>query len=52
VDLGPSEVGNSSQELTGLDCCGTTYYARIKATHDEGDTWFGPISWVTDYLPD
>ena len=52
VDLGPSEVGNGSQELTGLDCCGTTYYARIEATHEEGDTWFGPISWVTDYLPD
>jgi hypothetical protein len=52
VNLGPSEVGNESQELTGLECCGTTYYARIEATHGEGETWFGPISWVTDYLPD
>ena len=52
IGLGESEVGNYSQGITGLDCCGTTYYARIMASHEEGDIWFGPISWTTDYLPD
>jgi len=50
--VGGVELGNESQAITGLECCGTTYYARIKASNSDRSSWFGPISWSTDYLPD
>lgn len=50
--IGGTEVGNESFELTDLSCCGTEYHARIRASNDAGETWFGPISWTTDYLED
>tara|TARA_B100000513_G_scaffold194943_1_gene124608 strand:+ start:2557 stop:6555 length:3999 start_codon:yes stop_codon:yes gene_type:complete len=50
--LGDTSVGNHSQTVSGLTCCGSTYYGRIQATNEEGSTWFGPISWTTDYLND
>jgi hypothetical protein len=49
ANMGSPNVGDESYQLSGLDCCGTTYYARIKASNDEGNIWFGPISWTTDY---
>jgi len=52
IVFGSTEVGNQSQEITGLTCCGTDYYARIRASNEASETWFGPISWTTDYLPD
>ena len=52
VVYGGIEVGNESQEITGLSCCGTEYYARVRAANDALETWFGPIVWTTDYLPD
>ena len=52
VSIGGTSVGNHTQELTGLNCCGTTYFARIQATNEATESWFGPISWTTDYLPD
>ena len=52
IVVGGTEIGNESQAITGLDCCGTDYYARIKASNGNGETWFGPVSWTTDYLPD
>jgi hypothetical protein len=52
VVVGSTEVGSGTQEITGLTCCGTTYHARIRAANDVGETWFGPISWTTDYLLD
>ena len=50
--FGGASVGNHSQTVSGLTCCGTTYYGRIQATNEEGSVWFGPISWSTDYLVD
>ena len=50
--VGGTDLGNESQGITGLDCCGTTYYARIQASNEDRESWFGPISWTTDYLPD
>jgi len=50
--VGATDIGAESQEITGLDCCGTTYYARIQASNEDRETWTGPISWTTDYLPD
>ena len=52
IVFGSTEVGNESQLITGLTCCGTTYHARIRAANDAGEVWFGPLSWTTDYLPD
>ena len=52
TSFGSTTVGNHSQIVTGLTCCGTTYYGRIQASTDEGSVWFGPISWTTDYLDD
>ncbi|MEC7721070.1 MAG: M60 family metallopeptidase [Candidatus Thermoplasmatota archaeon] len=52
TSFGSATVGNHSQIITGLTCCGTTYYGRIQATNEEGSVWFGPISWTTDYLDD
>ena len=52
IVFGSTGVGNESQEITGLTCCGTDYYARIRASNGVAETWFGPISWTTDYLPD
>ena len=28
------------------------YYARIRASNDAGETWFGPVTWSTDYSDD
>ena len=50
--IGSTNVGNHSTTLTGLDCCGTTYYARIHSSNGNSEKWYGPISWTTDYLPD
>ena len=47
VNLGDSEIGWSSTEISGLSS-NTTYYARIKASNEIGDKWFGPITWTTD----
>jgi hypothetical protein len=52
IEFGETQVGNDSLEITGLSCCGTEYHARIRAANDAGETWFGPISWTTNYLPD
>ena len=52
VVVGSTQVGNETLEITGLSCCGTEYHARIRAANDAGETWFGPISWTTDYLED
>ena len=52
VVYGSTNVGVESTEITGLSCCGTDYYARIRASNEAGETWFGPISWSTGYLPD
>ncbi len=49
---GETSVGQESIEITGLSCCGTDYFARIRASNEAGETWFGPITWSTDYLPD
>ena len=49
---GSTEVGNGSVEITGLSCCGTDYYARVRASNNAGETWFGPVNWSTDYLLD
>jgi hypothetical protein len=46
VSLGNAVVGWDDEELTSLSSS-TTYYARIKASHEEGDKWFGPVSWTT-----
>ena len=46
ANLGDSEVGWGDYEVTGLSS-GTTYYARVKASNEERDTWFGPVSWTT-----
>ena len=46
VSLGNAVVGWDDEELTDLSSS-TTYYARIKASHEEGDKWFGPVSWTT-----
>ena len=46
ANLGDSEVGWGEYEVTGLSS-GTTYYARVKASNEERDTWFGPVSWTT-----
>ena len=50
--IGSTNVGNHTTVISGLDCCGTTYYARIYSSNGNTEKWFGPISWVTDYLPD
>ena len=52
VAFGGTEVGGESLEITGLSCCGTEYHARIRAANDAGETWFGPMTWTTDYLED
>ena len=52
LEIGNTQVGEENVEITGLSCCGTEYHARIRAANDAGETWFGPISWTTDYLPD
>ena len=49
---GSTEVGNDSIEISGLSCCGTDYYARIKTSNNAGESWFGPVIWSTDYLLD
>ena len=46
VSLGDSAVGWSDHEITGLSS-NSTYYARIKASNEIGDTWFGPVNWTT-----
>ena len=46
ANLGDSEVGWGEHEVTGLSS-GTTYYARVKASNEVRDTWFGPVSWTT-----
>ena len=50
--FGSTNVGNHSQTISGLTCCGTDYYGRIKASNAEETVWFGPINWTTDYLLD
>ena len=52
ASFGSATVGSHSQTVSGLTCCGTTYYGRIQATNEEGSVWFGPVSWSTDYLDD
>jgi len=52
LTIGGTEVGNQSHSIEDLECCGTTYYARIKSTNGGVESWFGPVSWTTDYLPD
>ena len=49
---GSTDVGDDYIEITGLSCCGTDYYARIRASNDAGETWFGPVTWSTDYSDD
>ena len=44
--LGDSAVGWSDYEITGLSS-NSTYYARVKASNEIGDTWFGPVNWTT-----
>jgi hypothetical protein len=41
-DMGDSEVGFDSTTITFSS--DTTHYIRIKASNEERDTWFGPIS--------
>lgn len=50
--FGSTNVGNHSQTISDLTCCGTDYYGRIKASNAEETVWFGPINWTTDYLLD
>ena len=52
ISIGPTDVGGHSQEISGLSCCGTNYFARIRAENSVGESWFGPVSWTTDYLSD
>ena len=52
IVVGGTGLGDESQGITGLDCCGTTYHARIHASNGDRESWFGPVSWTTDYLPD
>ena len=49
---GSTDVGDDYIEITGLSCCGTDYHARIRASNDAGETWFGPVTWSTDYSDD
>ena len=49
---GSTDVGDDYIEITGLSCCGTDYYARIRASNDAGEAWFGPVTWSTDYSDD
>ena len=49
---GSTDVGDDYIQITGLSCCGTDYYARIRASNDAGETWFGPVTWSTDYSDD
>ena len=46
ASLGDSAVGWSDYEITGLSS-NSTYYARVKASNENGDTWFGPVNWTT-----
>ncbi len=46
ASLGDSAVGWSNYEITGLSS-NSTYYARVKASNENGDTWFGPVNWTT-----
>ena len=46
ASLGGSAVGWSDYEITGLSS-NSTYYARVKASSEIGDTWFGPVNWTT-----
>ena len=46
--FGSATVGNHSQTVSGLTCCGTTYHGRIQASNNDGSVWFGPISWTTN----
>ena len=46
ASLGGSAVGWSDYEITGLSS-NSTYYARVKASNENGDTWFGPVNWTT-----
>jgi hypothetical protein len=41
-DIGDSEVGFDSTTITFTS--DATHYIRIKASNEERDTWFGPIS--------
>ena len=52
TSFGSTNVGNHSQTISGLTCCGTDYYGRIKASNAEETVWFGPINWTTGYLLD
>ena len=52
VEIGETQVGNEYLEINGLSCCGTDYHARIRASNDAGEAWFGPFTWTTDYLDD
>ena len=52
IEIGDTQVGEQYLQISGLTCCGTDYYARIRAVNDAGETWFGPFSWTTDYLAD
>ncbi len=45
-DLGAAVVGWDDYELSSLSS-NTTYYGRIKASHEQGDVWFGPFNWTT-----
>jgi hypothetical protein len=45
-DLGAAVVGWDNYELSSLSS-NTTYYGRIKASHEQGDVWFGPFNWTT-----
>ena len=44
--LGNSAVGWSDYDITGLSS-DSTYYARVKASNENGDAWFGPVNWTT-----
>ena len=52
TSFGSAIVGNHSQTISGLTCCGSNYYGRVMASNEEGSVWFGPINWTTDYLLD
>ena len=52
TSFGSTTVGNHSQIVSGLTCCGTNYYGRIQASNEENSVWFGPLNWTTDYLAD
>ncbi len=52
TSFGSATVGNHSQIVSGLTCCGTNYYGRIQASNEENSVWFGPLNWTTDYLAD